>query len=355
MVLKALNDYRPVYSGDMQDQQQPLMICVTGPMEQIRLDFDYHGFAVSEKFHIEPLNLSVIPCNPYIAETLKDLAHPQTAPQQFTGNGYALFDYVVILDMNHTGPVSHLERARERENEEMRDDNNENGNNDGNPQVEINLPGDDELIGDPVTTINNDTTSIPIRQNDEDPEDFINDLFNATVNTRDVDEFEGTTAYSNEALINNSIREQTANVNPYDDLDPDVNINIRRHYDNMDNLFPDEDNDTNPMFSNELHQNNENNSTFFEKFGSSSPVMEPMIDTCRTTDSFMTPDLNDFNPPPSRSPSVTFIREEFPPSSSAQLNDGVPGGSNSPFSLKRNASFMDLDISDEERNEPVEL
>ncbi|KAI9326703.1 hypothetical protein BD770DRAFT_296481, partial [Pilaira anomala] len=100
MVLKALNDYRPVYSGDMQDQQQPLMICVTGPMEQVRLDFDYHGFAVSEKFHIEPLNLSVIPCNPYIAETLKDLAHPQTAPQQFTGNGYALFDYVVILDMN---------------------------------------------------------------------------------------------------------------------------------------------------------------------------------------------------------------------------------------------------------------
>lgn len=127
MVLKALNDYRPVYSGDMQDQQQPLMICVTGPMEQVRLDFDYHGFAVSEKFHIEPLNLSVIPCNPYIAETLKDLAHPQTAPQQFTGNGYALFDYVVILDMNHTGPVSHPERARERENEEMRDDNDENG------------------------------------------------------------------------------------------------------------------------------------------------------------------------------------------------------------------------------------
>lgn len=238
------------------------------------------------------------------------------------------------------------------------------GNNDGNPQVEINLPGDDELIGDPVTTINNDTTSIPVRQNDEDPEDFINDLFNATVNTRDVDEFEGTTAYPNEASTNNSIREQTANVNPFDDLDPDVNINIRRRRiiaqdedededENMDNLFPDEDNDTNPMFFNELHKNSETNPTFSEDFGSLSPVMEPMINTRRTTESFMTPDLSEFNPPPSRSPSVTFIREDFPPSSSAQLNDGVPGGSNSPFSLKRNASFMDLDISDEERNEPV--
>ena len=115
MVLDALNDYKHIHSETMGNQKQPLMICVTGPMEQVRLDFDYHGFAVSEKFHMEPLNISVIPCNPFIAENLKDLAHPQTAPQQFTGDGNALFDYVIILDKNHQGPVAQPEIARDRE------------------------------------------------------------------------------------------------------------------------------------------------------------------------------------------------------------------------------------------------
>ena len=126
MVLDALNDYNPIYSEIMGNRKQPLMICVTGPMEQVRLDFDYHGFTVTEKFHMEPLNISVIPCNPYIAEKLKDLAHPQTAPQRFTGDENALFDYVVILNMDHQGPVSQPEVARDREREEMYDEEEDN-------------------------------------------------------------------------------------------------------------------------------------------------------------------------------------------------------------------------------------
>jgi hypothetical protein len=96
MMLAALNAYKPIYAQDMENLKEPLMICVTGTMEQVRLDFDYHGFAVIEKFHMEPYNISVIPCNPYIAESLKELAHPQTAPQAFTGDENALFDYVVF-------------------------------------------------------------------------------------------------------------------------------------------------------------------------------------------------------------------------------------------------------------------
>lgn len=65
----------------------------------------------------------MIPCNPYIAESLKDLAHPQTAPQAFTGDGNALFDYVVILNVDNEGPVAHPEIVRDRENyDETRED-----------------------------------------------------------------------------------------------------------------------------------------------------------------------------------------------------------------------------------------
>lgn len=127
MLLNALNEYRPIYTEEMANQRQPLMICVTGPMEQVRLDFDYHGFSVIEKFHIEPLNISVIPCNPYIAESLKDLAHAQTAPQTFTGDGNALFDYVVVLDMDHDGPVAQPEIVREREFDGAGNDDNDSG------------------------------------------------------------------------------------------------------------------------------------------------------------------------------------------------------------------------------------
>lgn len=114
LILKALNNYKPIYTQDqIADQKEPLMVCVTGCMKQVRLGFDYHGDAVMEKFHVEPLTFSVIPCNPYIAEPLKELVHPQAAPQQFTGDGNALFDYVVVLNENHDGPIVHVEIARD--------------------------------------------------------------------------------------------------------------------------------------------------------------------------------------------------------------------------------------------------
>lgn len=118
MLLKALNDYKPIYTQEqMETQKQPLMISVTGCMKQVRLDFDYHGRVAIEKFHIEPFVIAVVPCNPFIAEPLKELVHPQTAPQRFTGDENALFDYVVILDMDHEGPITSVEVARDREND----------------------------------------------------------------------------------------------------------------------------------------------------------------------------------------------------------------------------------------------
>lgn len=117
MLLKALNDYNPIYTQEgMELQKQPLMISVTGCMKQVRLDFDYHGRVAIEKFHIDPLVIAVIPCNPFIAEPLKELVHPQTAPQRLQDNGYSLFDYIIIFDADHSGPViSTMEVVREED------------------------------------------------------------------------------------------------------------------------------------------------------------------------------------------------------------------------------------------------
>lgn len=115
MLLKALNDHKSIYTQEqMEFQRQPLMISVTGCMKQVRLDFDYHGRVAIEKFHMDPLTMAVIPCNPFIAEPLKDLVHPQTAPQKLHDDGYALFDYVIIFDEDHIGPViANMEVVRE--------------------------------------------------------------------------------------------------------------------------------------------------------------------------------------------------------------------------------------------------
>lgn len=115
ILMDAFCEYNANYTaGGLRDEKQPLMISVSGEMEQVRLGNDYHGEMVEEKFHLRAFLISVIPCNPYIPESLTDLVHPQVSPQRFTGDNNSLFDYIVVLDPNYTGPAHTTEPARDR-------------------------------------------------------------------------------------------------------------------------------------------------------------------------------------------------------------------------------------------------
>lgn len=83
------------------DYKQPLMMSVTGEMQQQEIARSFFGPVFEEKFHVRCFSCFILPCIPMIPEHMKTMAHPDISPNQFEESiktGY----YTVNLSLNQS-------------------------------------------------------------------------------------------------------------------------------------------------------------------------------------------------------------------------------------------------------------
>lgn len=79
-------------------EQVPLMVVATGVMKQQAILSAFLGTVVEEKFHMSPLSMSILPCKPFIRDSLRPMIvdHPDLAPIRF-GRGCKEGFFIVNL------------------------------------------------------------------------------------------------------------------------------------------------------------------------------------------------------------------------------------------------------------------
>lgn len=61
-------------------KKDPILMVVTGSMNQQPILSGFLGRAVEEKFYLEVIALRILPCIPLVSETLKNMVHPDIGP-----------------------------------------------------------------------------------------------------------------------------------------------------------------------------------------------------------------------------------------------------------------------------------
>lgn len=105
MVETAFTDYD--HSWDLETvikhKKEPLLLIVTGVMDQQPIVAGYLGRVIEEKFHIAPHSISVLPCIPLVRDGLKDMVHPEIGPINFSEGvkeGYSVVNLSLNQDFN---------------------------------------------------------------------------------------------------------------------------------------------------------------------------------------------------------------------------------------------------------------
>ncbi|KAG2192679.1 hypothetical protein INT47_003621 [Mucor saturninus] len=84
----------------LKEKKDPIFMVATGSMNQQPTVSGFFGRAVEEKFHLSVIALRILPCTPFVAETLKDMVHPDIGPVQIT-KGVREGYFYVNLSLNH--------------------------------------------------------------------------------------------------------------------------------------------------------------------------------------------------------------------------------------------------------------
>lgn len=68
----------------MANKKRPMLIVASGTMEQQTAGSAFLGRVVEEKFHMNLMSISIIPCVPLITHKLKYMVHPEVGPTQLS-------------------------------------------------------------------------------------------------------------------------------------------------------------------------------------------------------------------------------------------------------------------------------
>lgn len=104
LVRKAFTDYEPTWTLDsLVNKKRPIIISATGTMQQQTAGAAFLGRVVEEKFHMELLSLSIIPCVPLVCNSLKRMVHPEVGPTQLSEGvkeGYFLVNLSAVQNFD---------------------------------------------------------------------------------------------------------------------------------------------------------------------------------------------------------------------------------------------------------------
>lgn len=100
----ALKNYNGSWTLDsILNKKEPLIVVISGTMTQQPIQATFLGVAVEEKFHLDTISLSILPCIPLVSNHLKNMVHPDISPTQLTEGakeGYFLVDLSNNQDFN---------------------------------------------------------------------------------------------------------------------------------------------------------------------------------------------------------------------------------------------------------------